>query len=334
MFRILLVALISCLALPASAETVLKIATLSPDGSAWMQQMRSGADAIDKRTQGRVKFKFYPGGVMGDDAAVLRKIRIGQLHGGAVTGGAIENIYPDSQIYNLPLAFKSFDEVDHVRKHLDKTLREGLEQKGFVSFGFAEGGLAYPMTKGKPIEKPEDLKEHKVWAPPDDEMSEHAFEAFGITPIPLGLGDVLSGLQTNLVDTIASPPVPAIVMQWHTQVKTVTTVPLSYIYALMVIDQKMFNKITAADQAIVREEMGKAFDAIDKLNRKDNINAFDALAKQGITVIKPSAEYLKAWYDMAEKTQKYIVNNGDISSSLYERMEKLLHEFRQAQGKK
>ncbi|MCU7941035.1 MAG: TRAP transporter substrate-binding protein DctP [gamma proteobacterium symbiont of Bathyaustriella thionipta] len=66
-----------------------KIATLSPDGSDWMQKMRSGAKEIKQKTNGRVKFKFYPGGVMGDDQAVLRKIRIGQLHGGALGGGSL-----------------------------------------------------------------------------------------------------------------------------------------------------------------------------------------------------------------------------------------------------
>lgn len=316
----------------ATAETVLKIATLSPDGSAWMQEMRASADKIDQRTQGRVKFKFYPGGVMGDDAAVLRKMRVGQLQGGAVTAGALENVYPDSQIYNLPLAFKSFDEVDHVRKQMDKVLVAGYEKKGFITFGLAEGGFAYPMTKGNPIEKPGDLSSHKVWAPPDDKMSEHAFVAFNITPISLSLGDVLSGLQTNMIDTIAAPPVAALVMQWHTQVKSVTQVPISYIYALMVIDQKAFSKISPADQAIVREEMGKSFATMDQLNRKDNIKAFEALTKQGITVVKPSAENLNAWYELADKTQKKLVAEGVTSNAIYEQMEKLLIEYRKKAG--
>lgn len=334
LFRLVSLLSIALFSSVATAETVLKIATLSPDGSAWMQEMRSSADKIDQRTQGRVKFKFYPGGVMGDDAAVLRKMRVGQLHGGAVTAGALENIYPDSQIYNLPLAFKSFEEVDHVRKHMDKVLIAGYEKKGFITFGLAEGGFAYPMTKGNPIEKPADLSSHKVWAPPDDKMSEHAFEAFTITPISLGLGDVLSGLQTNMIDTIAAPPVAAIVMQWHTQVKSVTQIPISYIYALMVIDHKAFSKISPADQAIVREEMGKSFVAMDQLNRKDNIKAFEALSKQGITVVKPSAENLKTWYELADKTQKKLVAEGVTSRAIYEQMESLLLDYRKHSSNK
>lgn len=312
----------------ASQATVLKIATLSPDGSAWMKKMRAGGDVIEQRTAGRVKFKFYPGGVMGDDAAVLRKMRIGQLQGGAITSGALENIYPDSQIYNLPLLFKSFDEVDYVRPVLDKVLEKGFEAKGIVTFGFAEGGLAYAMTKGEAINKPADLVNHKVWAPSDDALSALTFASINVTPIPLGLGDVLAGLQTNLIDTIACPPVPALVMQWHSQMKSVTDIPMSYVYAMMAIDKKVFDAIPAADQAIVREEMRKVFVELDQQNRRDNINAFSTLAKQGIAVVSPSAEDRKAWYELGDKAQHKLLAQNLVSRELYKQADDLLKKFR------
>ncbi|UCE90510.1 MAG: TRAP transporter substrate-binding protein DctP, partial [Pseudomonadota bacterium] len=102
------------LAWPAHA-LVLKIATVSPDGAAWMTRMRAGAAEIAERTAGRVTFKFYPGGVMGNDQSVLRKIRVGQLHGGVVVGGSLAEVYSDTQIYSLPFLFQSLDEVDYVR---------------------------------------------------------------------------------------------------------------------------------------------------------------------------------------------------------------------------
>jgi len=311
-----------------SQAAVLKIATLSPDGSVWMKKMRAGGDAVEQRTAGRVKFKFYPGGVMGDDGAVLRKMRIGQLQGGAITSGALESIYPDSQIYNFPLLFKSFDEVDYVRSAMDKVLEKGFEAKGLVTFGFAEGGLAYPMTKGEAIHKPTDLLGHKVWAPSDDALSALTFASINVTPIPLGLGDVLAGLQTNLIDTIACPPVPALVMQWHSQMKSVTDIPMTYVYAMMAIDKKVFDAIPAADQAIVREEMRKVFADLDQQNRKDNISAFSTLSKQGITVVSPSVEDSKAWYELGDKAQHKLLAQNLVSKDLYKQVEDLLTKFR------
>src|SRR5512139_2770804 len=128
--------------MPAQA-VVFKIATIAPDGTHWMEEMRKGADEIEKQTQGRVQFRFYPGGVMGDDNTVLRKIRIGQLQGGAITGGGLSEIYPDTQIYSIPFTFSSYAEVDYVRKRVDPLLIAGLKEKGFISFGISEGGFAY-----------------------------------------------------------------------------------------------------------------------------------------------------------------------------------------------
>ena len=329
--RIFVFAAFMLAALPSQA-TVIKIATLSPDGSAWMKQMRAGAEAVEKRTAGRVTFKFYPGGVMGDDSAVLRKMRINQLQGGAITSGALETIYPDSQIYNMPLLFKSFDEVDYVRSRLDATLEKGFESKGFVTFGFAEGGLAYPMTKGSPIHKPADLQSHKIWAPTSDALSALTFASINITPIPLGLGDVLAGLQTNLIDTLACPPVPAVVMQWHSQMTSVTDIPMTYVYAMMAIDKKVVNSLSAADQAVLREEMRKVFVELDKQNRKDNINAFDTLKKQGIKVVSPSEVDRKAWYELGETAQKKLLTQKLVSKEIYKQAEDLLRTYRS--GKK
>src|SRR5690554_4800234 len=113
-------------AVPADAAE-LKVATIAPDGSHWMREMRAAAAEIEERTNGGVEIKFYPGGVMGNDAQVLRKIRIGQLHGGAFTAGGLAERYSALNLYGMPLLFRSLDEVDYVRMHLDPVLKQGLE---------------------------------------------------------------------------------------------------------------------------------------------------------------------------------------------------------------
>lgn len=310
------------------AETVIKIATLTPDGSAWMKLMRASSETIAQRTANRVTFKFYPGGVMGDDKAVLRKVRIGQLQGAAMTTGALEGVYADGEIYNLPLLFNSFDEVDYVRKKMDAKLIAGFAEKGLVTFGFAEGGFAYPMTKGDAIRAPSDFGRHKVWVPNDDTMGAVSLSTINITPIPLALGDVLTGLQTSLVDTIAAPPVPTLVMQWHTQVKNLTEIPLSYIYAVLFVDKKVFDKVSPADQAIVREEMTKMFAVLDQQNRKDTLGAYQALQQQGIQVIKPSADEHIAWQKLGADAQQKLLEKGVVSRDTYNQLQKHLANYR------
>jgi len=313
---------------PVSQASVLKIATLSPDGSSWMTMMRAGAREIASRTDQRVRIKFYPGGVMGDDQAVLRKLRIGQLQGGAVTIGALSQIYPDSQVYNLPMLFRNLDEVSYVRRHMDAKLLRGMEQNGFVSFGLAEGGFAYLLSQ-QPITDVMSLRQRKTWIPSNDMFAMEGVKAFQINPIPLPMGDVLTGLQTGLVDTVAAPPIAVLALHWHTRVKYLTNLPLLYTYGVMILKQRAFNKLASKDQAIVRTVMQNVFRNIDRQNRRDNIAAFAALRNQGIQLLQPTPAQIAEWRNYAAAARVRLAEHGKLGQQIVGQVEALLAEYRQ-----
>lgn len=292
---------------PIQAVT-LKIATLSPDGSFWMQKMRAGADEIQEKTAGRVGFKFYPGGVMGDDATVLRKMRLHQLQGAAVTSGVLNGIYPDIQLYNQVLLFQNEQEVDYVRQKLDAELMQGLEQNGLVALGFADMGFAYLMSTS-PVQTLADMRSQKAWAPDDNKIALSALQAFDITPIPLPLRDVLMGLQTGMISVVAGSPVGALALQWHSKIKYITDLPMLYLFGVLAIDKPAFDEISPADQQIVRETMARVIKEIDQKSRDDNREAIAALQNQGIQLIKPMPA------DVAEFQQKIAAANGDFETS-------------------
>ena len=217
--------LLLTLAAPASALT-LKIATIAPNGTTWMKELKSAGKEIAEQTDGRVKLKFFPGGVMGNDQSVMRKMRVGQLHGGALSGGALSLVYNGVQIYSLPFLFNNYDEVKHARKILDPAVTEGLAKKGFVVLGISEGGFAH-LFSDKVIRDVDDLLGQKVWVPEQDKITRYTFETAGITPIPLPVSDVYTGLQTGLLDTVGINPAGAIALQWHTKVKHMIDRPLA-----------------------------------------------------------------------------------------------------------
>lgn len=330
MFRPFFAACACLLALQAHALT-LKVATLSPDGSAWMTKMRAGATEVETRTQGRVTFKFYTGGTMGNDKAVLNKIRIGQLQGGAVTAGSLSEFSKDPLVYSMPLQFRNFAEVDYVRGKMDATLSRALEQGGMVNFGFAEAGFAYAMSKTAPVPSVAELRRHKVWIPENDPQSAEALKAFQVTPIPLSIGDVLPGLQTGIVDTVASSPIGTLALQWHTQVKYVTELPLSYIVGVLAIDSKAFGRIDPADQQVVREVMTRVFRDMDRQNRQDNLAAYSSLLKQGIKPVKPSAQEMAEWEKSAALATDQIEKAGIVSPAVMQILEGHLKTFRAGQ---
>jgi len=180
------------LAMPLLAQaTTLRISTLYPEGTTVVTALRAASDDIEKQTDGRVKLRIFPGGVMGDDRTVQRKISIGQLHGALAQGGAFSRHYRDSQILNMPIAFRSYEEVDHVRTELDPLIRQGFRDNGWVVFGPVDGGFAYIMSQ-KPVDTVEALREQKLWLPANDTGSAKAARVFGVSPILLSIGTVLT----------------------------------------------------------------------------------------------------------------------------------------------
>lgn len=312
------------------SATTLKIATAAPEGSGWMREMRAGATEIKQRTDGRVAIKFFAGGVMGNDKSVLRKIRVGQLQGGAFISGALNDISPDINLFGLPLIFRSYDEVDYVRSRMDSDLKKTIEEEGFVCFGFAEGGFALLMS-GKPIRIIDDVRGRKIWVPEGDSVSYRVMESLGLAPVTLPITDTMTGLQAGLVEVIAASPIGALAFQWHTRVKYVTNTPLSYLYATMIIDKKAFSRISVSDQQTVREVMEDIYARINLSNRIDNEAALEAMAGTGIEFVDSPQEEIAKWRGIAGRLIVEMRQEGDFSAELYDRMQSLLDQYRSGQ---
>ena len=315
----ILLVIFSVLPISTAYARTFKIATLSPDGTFWMKQMRVGAEEIKKQTEGRVKFKFYPGGVMGNDLNVLRKIRIGQLHGGAVTLGTVSLSTSDASIYGLPFLFSNLDEAEKIRKTTDSILSKKIESDGFVNFGFAQGGFAYLMSKQK-INNFDDLRKQKSWVPEKSDVGLSVYRSIDVTPISLPLSDVLTGLQTGLINTVITSPIGALALQWHTHIKYVVDLPISYLVAVMVIDKKVFKKISASDQVIVRKVMTDVYNKIDSRNKTDNIAARKALINQGIEFVKLDKVEKAEWIKVGNLVIDELNSKHNYDKDLYKAM--------------
>ena len=311
----------------ASHASVLKIATLSPEGSDWMKVLRQSAKEIDNQTSGRIKLKIYSGGVMGDDKAVMRKMRIGQLQGAVLTSGGLVNSYKDIGIYGLPMLFRDQAEVDSVRAQIDPALMAGMSEKGFIGFGLAGVGFAYPMSQIRATSVGE-VRKMKIWTPDNDLGALTAFEAFEISPIPLPYGDVLMGLQTGLINGIAAPPVGTLVLQWHTQVSYALDLPLLYVYGSFVLSKKSFEKLSQTDRVIVSDILEEAVRRVDTSAKLDDLEAKEALARQDIEWLKPSDRDFEEWEKLATVSRNALVQDDYVSDSLYRQVLSILEKSR------
>jgi len=325
----ILVALLVLVPGLALAQTTLKISTQYPDGTMLVNHLKAASEKIVAETEGRVKLKIYPGGVMGDDRAVQRKISIGQLHGSLAQAGAFAQQYRDSQVLNLPLAFNSYAEVDFVRQTLDPVIQKGFAENGLVTFGAVDGGFAYVMT-GVPVASVDALREQKLWLPANDTASAKAAKVFELSPIMLNLGTVLTSLQTGAIDAFAAPPAAALALQWHSRVQHLTDVPLLYTYGLLAISQKHFARLSEADQKVVTGILEASFRQMDEDSRADNLKAFEAIQQQGVALVKPTPEQTAEWKEYAAKATAELVEEGEVSQSMLDQLQALLDEYRAA----
>lgn len=305
----------------------LKIATVVPNGSSWMKEMKAAAKEVKQKTDGRVKIKYYPGGVMGSDKTVLRKMRSGQLHGGAISAGALAHIYNGVQLYSLPFTFNNLDEVRHVRKTFDPVIAQGLSDKGFQLLGLSEGGFAYLMSN-KAINNAADIQGQKVWIPEGDLIGNEIFTVAGIKPIASPVSNVYTGLQTGLLDTVTINPAGAIALQWHTKIQHLADEPLLLIMGMLVVDQKAFKKIKADDQVIVKQAVADAFKRLDTLNKKGDIGARAALQKNGVIFDTPSGNELR---DIAKQALINLKKVNAYPAEAYQKMQQVLEEYRNGQ---
>jgi TRAP-type C4-dicarboxylate transport system substrate-binding protein len=324
---------IACLAgaAPVTGQQVqLKVATIAPEGSTWVNEARRGADEVARRTDNRVTFRFYPGGTMGSDQALLRKMRIGQLQGGAVLSGSLATVDTGAELYTLPLLFRDYAEVDLVRGRFDREVTGRIEDDGFVVLGFVETGFVYLMST-KPAKSFDDLKGRKIWMPEGDRISKAIVDAAGLSPVPLSVADVMTGLQTGLVDTVAAPPVAAVALQGFTKANFVTDLPITYVYGALLISQKAFDRIKPEDQAVVREVMGQVTSRLDGKARDDNAGARVALEKQGVTFVGPTDETVRRWREIAAEATRSLMENQSYDASLVARINQALADHRKGQ---
>jgi TRAP-type C4-dicarboxylate transport system substrate-binding protein len=264
----------------------LKVGTVAPDGSTWMNVMREMDDAVRAATENRVGFKFYPGGVQGDELVMLRKIRLGQLHGGGFSGQGLGEIAPELRVLEIPFLFENSDEVDQVHAKLDPTLGKIIEDKGYVLLGWAEVGFIYVFTD-RPVRVPEDLKQVKMWLWEGDPLASAFFAAYGISPIPLALTDVLTALDTKLINGVYGSPLACIALQWFTRVKYMTDLRLTHATGAVVIDRRAWEAIPPADRERVRSTAAIHFQKLVERTRIENEESIGVMKKRGITIVTP-----------------------------------------------
>lgn len=282
---LLFVAVALAVAAPVEAERrfVLKFASLAPEGSTWQNGLQAAADEVRERSHGRLVLRMYAGGVAGDEKDVLRKIKIGQLHGGAFTGVGLGEVNPEVRVMELPFYFTNYAEVDYVTQRMLPRFRAGFDERGFKLLGWMEVGFIQ-FFSNHPIRSLEEMRSSRFWMWEGDPLAAAFFAASEIHPIPLSITEVLTSLSTGLVDTVYASPLGAIALQWASKVSYMSELPMADGIAGIIVSRRFFDRLPADLQTLLTEVMARHARDLVVATRKDNATSTRVMKERGVEV--------------------------------------------------
>jgi TRAP-type C4-dicarboxylate transport system substrate-binding protein len=316
-------------AMGAEKDTIIKIATLAPEGSSWMKALNLLNTEVMKKTEKRVQFRVYPGGVLGDEMDVLRKMKIGQIQGAVFTAGGLSSLFKEIDVLQIPFLFQKYEEVDIVLKKMDPFFRKGLEESGYTLLGWSEAGFVYLMST-LPMSSVVDLKKGKVWTWEESPMSKAIFDEAGVKAIPLSVPDVMVGLQTGLVDVVYAPPTGAISLQWFTKIRYLTDLPLAYLAGGIVVRKDTFKQIPPSYQNFILESFQTHLDTLKTVTRKENREAIEVMTKQGIKLVTSSKDQIDEFKRLSNKAMSHL-GNQSFSKKVLDEVTSILEGYRRGE---
>lgn len=315
----------------AEAQQI-KLAALAPDGSSWMEAFKAAGDRIEQETDGTVRIRFYPGGVMGDADTVLRRIRLGQLHGGVFTVGELAGVAPESNLYSLPFQFRNTEELAAVRDEFDPFILEALYEGGMMAAAISNGGFAYLFSR-EPFAAPADVSaDLRVWIPEGDALSRRTLERIGASAVPMSMAEVYTGLQTGTINTFGSTVSGAIILQWHTRAKYMLDLPVLVTMGTLAIDRTLFDRLDPAHQDIVRQRFAEALRTQETAVIEENRNARQALVEEGIEILVPDAAGVEEWTQRSDDVLNEMLEAGDYEVPGLDRLRERLGVLRADAG--
>jgi TRAP-type C4-dicarboxylate transport system substrate-binding protein len=317
-------------ATPAFSQ-VIKLGTVAPEGSPWYETLLEVAQQWKALSNGKVTVRIYAGGVAGDEADMLRKIRIGQLHATALTTVTLVDIVPDIEAISFPMLVRTDGEFDYIIEKLGPEFEVRLAEKGFKVLTWSSAGWAHFFTK-EPVITPEDMKKRKLFMWGSDTTYLELLKASGFNPVPLAITDLLPSLQTGLVDAFAAPPTAALAFQWFALAPHMTDFRWQPLPGATVISIKQWNQIPADLQPKLEEAARQAGARLQKRIRELEQEAITAMKDHGLIVHAVPEEAEEEWRTLVREKGYPVFVGPRFSKEMFNTVRRLLDEYRQSRG--
>ena len=326
MWRLTMSVLLLGCATPAMPQTVIKMGTLAPDGSPWHQTLQSMGERWRKISAGQVKLVIYPGGVLGDEPDMVNKMRIGQIQAAGLSGAGLSGIEPGVMALQIPMMFDSYEELDYVRERVAPRLEKMVEARGYVVLNWGDVGWVHFFTT-RPASRMGDMRKMKLLTLAGDNDTLELWKANGFRAVPLAATDILTGLQTGLVEAVPNTPLFALLDQSFGIARNMIDVKWAPLIGATVITRRMWDSLPAAQRSDMMKAAREAGVSLRDGIRKMGDEAIVTMQKRRLQVIHADAAALAEWRREAEGVYPKL-RGGQVPAELFDEVRKLRDEYR------
>jgi len=315
-----------------AADMQLRIGSLVPKNSLYHRQLMEMGETWRSAQGGASKYVVYPDGSQGGEAEMARRMRIGQLQGALMSVVGLREIEPSvAALQNLPLLFKSWEELDYVREKMRPAMEKKFLDKGFVVLAWGDAGWVRFFSKEAAV-RPDDYKRMKFFAWGAEQEQQTIMKSLGYTPVPLETADILPSIQTGMINVVPSTPYFALASQIYTTAPHMLEINWAPIVGAMVVTTKAWEAMTPAAQDALRAAGEKAGVQLRAQARREVEEATEAMQKRGLVVHKPNAAEMQEWNALADKLYPRI-RGTMVPADTFDEVFKHVKAYRQTQGK-
>jgi len=296
---------------------VIKIATLAPSGSPYHEILKEMAAGWREKSDGRVELKIYPGGVAGGEVDILRKIRIGQLHAGALSISGLSRTLPEISVLGTPMIYKTREDLLQVQNALAPKIEGRMQEKGFVvlCWGIA-GWVRFFVPKAQP--SIDGLKKARMHVFAGDDQILEMWKKMGVNAIPLSGTDVLTGLQSGMVNAFFTTPVMAYASQWFAFTPYMIEMPWAPMIGAIVVSKRAWDSVPEQLRPELKAIVEEKSLRLDQEMQRLETQAISEMQKRGLILVKPNAQQLEQWQSLTKNAYPEFKSKNSIPNEWFE----------------
>ncbi len=307
-----------------SRPIIIKLATVAPEGTEYYNLLFEMGQRWQQETNGQVQLRIYPNGVVGGERDTIRKMRVGQIQASAMSSIGLAELTDQIQAFTLPMGFKTYDEVDKVKDVMFDDISEGLSQSGFKLLFLVDIGWVYWFSS-KEISIPQDLKDAKIYTTAGDYVTVELFRKFGFNAVPVSETDILTSLQTGMINSMQTVPILSLSSGWSALMPNMLDLKWGAFVGAVIVDERVWKKIKPEYQKImmdIAQDIGKKY---QQTGRETEKKAIEAMKSYGMNIITPTEEEIKIWDEFKDEITPDVIDTF-LSVDIYNKVLDAINE--------